>query len=85
MFIQAHVGGGRWVSTTSPLTIGQDRSCDVPTGHYIDLQPWIGSGHVPGGQPKFPPHNVAALGDRSGFVESNLAVAALTAEAAIAR
>ena len=58
---------------------------DVPTGHHIDLQRWIGGRHIRGRQPQLAPHNVAALGDRARLVERNLAVAALPAEAAVAR
>src|SRR5436309_13489057 len=58
---------------------------DVPAWHDIDLQNWIGGRHVRRGQPELTPHDVAALRDRARLVECDLAVAALTAEAAVAR
>src|SRR6266478_621008 len=57
---------------------------DVPPGHNIDLQGWIGGGYVGHWQPEFAANHIAALCDGGRFVEGDLAVAALTAKATVA-
>src|SRR5689334_2640829 len=58
---------------------------NIPAGHHVDLQHWIGSRYVRRRQPQLPADNVAALRDGARLVEGDLAVAALTPEPAIAR
>ena len=59
-------------------------TASVAVGHDIDLQLGIGRGHRCFRQTQLAADDVAALGDGAGFVERDLAIAALAAEPAVA-
>src|ERR1039458_8548522 len=67
------------------LKPGSSPPSNSTPGHYVDLQYRIGSGHVCGRHTSLAPYDVGSLGDGAGHVEGDLAIAALPAEAAVAR
>ena len=57
----------------------------LPPGNHIDLELCIGGRYVRNRQPQFAPNDIAALCEGAGFVERDLAIAALASKAAVVR
>src|SRR6516164_1373905 len=58
---------------------------NVPSGHYIDLQFWVGRRNICSWQSKLAAHDICALRDGARLVEGDFPVCSLSAKTAVAR
>src|SRR5262249_2015394 len=70
---------------TCPSLPVRDLVGGLAAGDYVDLELGVRCRHAGFRKTQFTPNDVAALRDGAGFVERDLAIAALAAEAAVAR
>jgi hypothetical protein len=57
----------------------------LPASHHIDLELRVGGRHVRGWQSEFTAHDIATLCQSARLVKCDLAIAALSSKAAVAR
>ena len=77
-----HLQARETVKVSSNVT-GDLLALSVKEGDRVERGQVLG--HIGGRQPQFAPHDVRSLGDRARFVECDLPITALPAEAAVAR